>query len=136
MGFAAIFVPLIAKALERPDPAIYQSPTESVALTATLGITEITHQSALATTSIQDMVSSAFPDAPVMLRIARAESHLIPTAKNPHSTATGLFQVLNGTAKAYGCGIQTDPEQSIECARKIYDAEGTTPWNSSKANWL
>lgn len=85
--------------------------------------------------AVVSLISAEFPDAPVMLRIARAESQFIPTAKNPHSTATGLFQVLRGTAAAYGCGDQTIPEESIKCARKIYDKEGTRPWASSSANW-
>lgn len=87
--------------------------------------------------TISLMVSSAFPDAPKMLQVAYCESGngcgppLNPTARNPRSTAKGLFQVLDGTRDAYGCGDQLIPEESIKCARKIYDAEGYAPWASS-----
>lgn len=125
--------------MTQPDPKVIQSPTSDTALVASSAIIveqpldrPLTHA---ATPSISDRVVSAFPDAPVMVRIARAESNMIPSAKNKYSTATGLFQVLKGTATAYHCGDQTIVEESIKCARKIYDAEGTTPWISSSAAW-
>jgi len=89
-----------------------------------------------AATSVEDMVASAFPDAPIMLEIARAESQFNHRAKNPHSTATGVFQILIGTWNGYGCtGERTNPIDNIACARKIYDAEGTRPWNASSYHW-
>jgi transglycosylase-like protein with SLT domain len=79
-----------------------------------------------------DMVLAEFPDAPVMLRIAQAESHMLPEAKNAHSTAAGLFQILSGTWSSYRCtGDKYDASDNIACARKIYDKEGTRPWASS-----
>ena len=84
------------------------------------------------------MVIAEFKDAPVMVSIARAESQFNPKAKNPNSTATGVFQILIGTWNDpyYGCvGERTDPQDNIDCARKIYEKSGTVPWNSSKANW-
>jgi hypothetical protein len=89
-----------------------------------------------ATPTPQELVQGTFYDAPVMVRIAKAESSFIPTAKNPNSTATGLFQILKGTYIAYDCsGVATNPIDNINCARKIYNAEGTTPWNSSRSVW-
>ncbi len=86
--------------------------------------------------TVEDLVTDAFPDAPVMVRIARAESSFIPTAKNPHSTATGVFQILKSTWIATGCtGTSTVAADNIACARKLYDSAGTAPWNSSKENW-
>lgn len=59
-----------------------------------------------------------------------------PSAKNPRSTATGVFQILIGTWHAYGCtGERTNAADNIRCARKIYDESGTTPWNASKYAW-
>lgn len=73
-----------------------------------------------------------FSDAPVMYRVAEAESGFNPNARNPTSTAKGVFQILNGTWKAYGCtGDVLNAVDNINCARKIYDAEGTIPWDSS-----
>lgn len=86
--------------------------------------------------TVRDLVVYEFRDAPVMVRIAAAESSFDPEAKNPGSTATGLFQILSGTWDAYHCtGERTDPEDNIACARKLYTAQGTSPWNSSKGVW-
>lgn len=143
----AIYPPTWVRAqIEEP---YFSAPTSSVALVSNLGIVKeprisgvdkasaspVDAQENVGTTTARQLVVSAFPDAPIMVRIAQAESHMIPNAKNPRSTATGLFQVLSGTARAYGCGDQTIAEESIKCARKIYDAEGTIPWLSSKTNW-
>ena len=41
-------------------------------------------------------------DPEVALRIANAESDLVSSAKNPRSSARGLFQVTDDTWKFYG----------------------------------
>jgi hypothetical protein len=72
----------------------------------------------------------------IMVRVARAESRFVPTAKNPHSTATGVFQILIGTWNHYKCtGSRTNAADNIRCAKKIYDREGVKPWVSSKSMW-
>lgn len=124
----------------QPDPQTFQSPTAEVALVPSSGIVieqPVERPDArAATTSISDMVVSAFPDAPVMIRIAQAESQMRPEARNPRSTASGLFQILNSTWRAYKCqGSPYNAEDNIACARKIYDDVGTTPWISSSAEW-
>ncbi len=82
------------------------------------------------------LVVDEFKDAPVMVRIAMAESGMNPLAKNTKSTASGLFQILKGTWSAHRCtGDVFNEKDNIACARKIYDASGTVPWNESKSNW-
>jgi hypothetical protein len=77
-------------------------------------------------------VRKVFSDAPVMYRVAEAESGFNPNARNTTSTAKGVFQILDGTWEAYRCtGNVLNAEDNITCARKIYDTEGTIPWNSS-----
>ncbi len=89
-----------------------------------------------ATTSIEAMVASAFPNDPVMVRIAWAESRMRPEAKNPASTASGVFQILRGTWAGYECtGDPFNASDNIACAKKIYEKEGTRPWNASKYMW-
>lgn len=91
--------------------------------------------------SVRGMVERAFPDAPVMLDIAEAESKFDPLAKNPNSTATGVFQILIGTwndptGDKVSCeGVRTNAADNIKCARRLYDAYGTAPWLASSANW-
>lgn len=81
-------------------------------------------------------VALAFPDVPVMVEIARAESSFDEYATNPGSSAKGLFQILDGTWKSAKCtGSVFNPNDNIACAAKIYDASGTQPWISSKSAW-
>lgn len=83
---------------------------------------------------VESRIREVFPDAPVMVEIARAESRFIEKAKNPHSSASGVFQILNGTFKACH-GDVFDAEDNIQCARLLYDQSGTTPWLASKEAW-
>ena len=46
------------------------------------------------------------------LAVSQRESSFNPRAKNPESTATGLFQLLKGTARQYGVSDPTDPVQN------------------------
>lgn len=73
--------------------------------------------------------------------IISCESGGNPTVKNAHSTASGLFQFINGTWAAYG-GLEFAPtarqatvEQQYIVAERAYAREGTTPWNASKSCW-
>ncbi len=81
-------------------------------------------------------VLTAFPDAPIMAYIALAESGLNPLAKNPGSSASGVFQILKSTWVDAGCeGDVFVAENNIKCAQKLYTVSGTTPWNPSKGSW-
>lgn len=127
---------MIAKAIGGPEDApqmyLHSSSTEGVALVAAPVVTKEKVQ----LHTIEAMVRAEFVDAPIMVDIARAESRFNPLAKNPKSTATGVFQILVGTWADYGCvGSRTDAHDNIKCARIIYERSGTTPWISSKANW-
>lgn len=86
--------------------------------------------------TVQCKIVAAFPDAPVMVAIAEAESQFKADAANPKSTARGVFQILIGTWYDYDCeGTRYNVDDSIVCARKIYNDRGTNPWNSSKHHW-
>lgn len=75
-----------------------------------------------------------------MLAIAKAESSFLPKAENPDSSATGLFQIIDGTFEYFECtGDRKDPVDNTICAMKIAtDKEkggGLHHWNESKENW-
>lgn len=71
-----------------------------------------------------------------MRRIARAESNFNPKAKNPDSTAKGIYQILDGTWKYEGCtGNPYNASDNVDCAMRLYKRYGTTPWLSSSNNW-
>lgn len=82
------------------------------------------------------LVYAEFKNTP-MMAIATAENRPFdPVAKNPNSSAQGLFQIIKGTWKLHRCtGLVTVAEDNIACAKKIYESEGTRPWDASKGTW-
>ena len=54
-----------------------------------------------------------------MRRIAEIESNMNPRAKNPRSTASGLFQFTRGTAQDYGLNNPFDPVASSDAAARL-----------------
>jgi hypothetical protein len=52
-------------------------------------------------------------------QIAQVESSLNPNAKNPNSSASGLFQFINSTARQYGLSDPFDPVASTDAAGRL-----------------
>lgn len=85
---------------------------------------------------IAKMIKKAFPDEPLMLKIAICESELEPKAKNKHSTAKGIFQILDGTWKHFKCkGDPFNAEDNISCGKKVLDGQGLSAWSESFSCW-
>lgn len=82
-------------------------------------------------------------DVNLALNIACSESRFEANAKNPHSTASGVFQFLNGTFKGYGVKYWGsldgrdvfDARDNIELAMYVLADVGTRDWNASKTSW-
>ena len=85
------------------------------------------------------MVESRFApiDVPWAMRVLACESNGDPYAKNPRSTASGLFQFLRGTWDSvaiplgYGShssGAVFDPAANIHSAAWLFYAEGPHHW--------
>lgn len=72
-------------------------------------------------------------DVDLALRIIDCESGGNPKAKNPHSTASGLFQHL----RMWWGGVfdPFDPEQSVEHGARLFYDGGVAHWNASRACW-
>ena len=73
-------------------------------------------------------------------RIVSCESSGNPRAKNPRSSAKGLFQIIDSTAReceeALGRKLDMyNPVDNIACAEYQYEQYGTKPWNASKHCW-
>ena len=58
-------------------------------------------------------------DPDVMWRVAGIESAHKPAAKNPRSSAGGLFQFIDSTAKQYGLADRYDPYQASDAAARL-----------------
>jgi hypothetical protein len=54
-----------------------------------------------------------------LTRTAQIESGTNPNAKNPNSSAGGLFQFINSTAKQYGLQNRFDPYAATEAAARL-----------------
>lgn len=67
-----------------------------------------------------------------MVKIAFCESKFDPNAKNKTSTASGLFQFLNSTWKAYGSGDVFDPVDNINSAIHLFKKKGFNSWSCNK----
>lgn len=71
---------------------------------------------------INDAAATHNVDPGTLSRIAQIESNGNPNAKNPNSSASGMFQFTSGTAKAYGLSDPSDPVASADAAaRKVSD---------------
>lgn len=66
-------------------------------------------------------------DVDRMLRIMECESHGNPAAKNPRSSATGLFQIMGFWQKVWP-GDYTDPQTNVAVAYQIWLAQGYRAW--------
>lgn len=71
--------------------------------------------------------------------IIKCESGGDPQAQNPNSSASGLFQFIDGTWRAYGGSTARAKDASVseqyEVANRAYADVGYTPWDSSKDCW-
>ena len=86
--------------------------------------------------AIIELIVATFPQDPIMLEVAKAESGLNPKAKNPNSSATGIFQILTGTWKHFNCeGEPMNAEDNIVCAKKILEGQGLGAWQESYPLW-
>jgi hypothetical protein len=79
-----------------------------------------------------------FAELPIeMQNIAKCESNLVVNAKNPYSSASGIFQFINGTfawvwTEVYGTPVdwtkKNDPFIQIELATWLYNKYGSSQW--------
>lgn len=97
------------------------------------------------TSTIKALLQKQFPDAPIMVEIARCESrfrqldahgNVLRGEQNPLDV--GVFQINEkyhlADSKKMGLDIHT-LKGNIEYARYLYDNQGTKPWNWSKPCW-
>jgi hypothetical protein len=78
---------------------------------------------AVAPAEIRSMIGSAAQkhgvDPVALERVAGLESSFNPNARNPSSSAGGLFQFLDGTATQYGLRNRYDPAEASDAAARL-----------------
>lgn len=83
-------------------------------------------------------------DSGTTMLIAWCESRFRSDAKNPNSTATGVFQFIRGSWQYYGERIYgkefefkspTNPVDNIDLALTIMSERGYTDWTASSHCW-
>lgn len=67
--------------------------------------------------------------------IAWCESNYIPTAKNPTSSAEGVFQFLDSTWARYCEGDKLNEDDNIKCAIYLLSEGGEAHWDASRHCW-
>lgn len=73
--------------------------------------------------TIADIITGAAQrygvDPQALLRVAEIESGLNPGARNPKSSAGGLFQFIDSTAGQYGLADKFDPMQAADAGARL-----------------
>lgn len=73
--------------------------------------------------TIADIITGAAQrygvDPQALLRVAEIESGLNPGARNPKSSAGGLFQFIDSTAGQYGLADRFDPAQAADAGARM-----------------
>ena len=76
--------------------------------------------------------------ADILDEIAKCESGGNPNAQNPNSTASGAFQIIDGTLRGLGgSGSASDYSftEQRAFAEKLFAQRGSQPWNASQSCW-
>ncbi len=73
-------------------------------------------------------------DVPYKLayELARAESKFNPTAKNPKSSAKGIYQFINSTWKGSCDGNVLEAEHNIKCAMELIGSGKIQHWTADQ----
>lgn len=89
---------------------------------------------------IIEEINKVFPDAPIMIKVAKCESSLKPSAYNPTNSShdKGIFQI---SEKYHGERIKElgldmyGVIDNLHFARLLYNEQGLKPWIWSKPCW-
>lgn len=112
IGFGIQQVSQIVKEMQNPLTPVIKPKQKPVDNTTTSNYTG----------AIPDLIHKMIPDkqkADILTNIAHKESGFKVNAKNPVSTASGLFQQTNANKKQYGYGPTA--EAQIQAASRFYD---------------
>lgn len=128
-------------------PKVVAKPLRDARGMARIDGPSMAYAAAMVTTTTEPPVQPAVASEPVtfqpssiLARIAECESGGSYTARNPTSTASGKYQFLDSTWRAWGDGSASraylaSPASQEAAARRLFAAMGTKPWNASRHCW-
>ncbi len=108
-------------------------------------VTNLLGSNPAASTKIERVIRAHFPDAPIMVEVARCESELrhrtpkgdlLPNQEG--GTARGVFQVLMRIHEPEMRRMNLDPnddEDYLTYVRYLFDTYGLKPWRPSRHCW-
>ena len=79
---------------------------------------------------IKEMAPQYGVDVKLALDLAGWESQFDPDAKNPLSSATGIYQFLSGTWERLCYGNRTDPLDNTRCFLELWSSGKTSHWTA------
>lgn len=84
---------------------------------------------------IIEEIRRVFPEAPIMVEVARCESRFKADAEGPTNDG-GVFQIHRPSHHARIEGMDLyDPVENIRFARVLYEERGLRPWYASRHCW-
>jgi len=86
------------------------------------------------TVLVQEEIVRVFGENTIMLKVAKCESGFNPKAKNPKSSATGVFQIMS-SVHGISPRFLTDYKVNIAAAHKLYLEQNLMPWEASRNCW-
>lgn len=96
--------------------------------------------------SVEEYVRTYFADIPVLIEVARCESHFRQIDSTTGSTLRGVVNSSDvgvmqintyyhgAAAERMGLDLHT-LEDNLAYARSLYERQGTQPWSASRACW-
>lgn len=124
------------------SPAVGQLTTVTTTQTAHSGSTPIVFsigkESTIEKLSVEEEILRVFPDAPIMVEVARCESQLDPLADRGNlNVDVGLFQINQvHVPRLIELGYERrNIHDNIAYARMLYDANGLNDWYMSRDCW-
>lgn len=95
-----------------------------------------THVALASSNQITRAGSFSQPLDVILDKIIKCESGYNAAARNPTSSAKGLFQIIDGTWRHFQCeGNVLNAEDNYKCGLKIATQSGLHHWNASRHCW-
>lgn len=85
--------------------------------------------------TVEQKIRATFKEDPeTAVKVAKCESGLRPDAKNPNSSARGVFQIMQSWHRINEKWLLNE-DVNIQVAYQLWQEQGWTPWEASRNCW-